>query len=224
MTTQSPAQLLQWPIPLQLLHHQPPHPILFLLFDSLHHIYKPMAVSAPMSPVIPDRTYFPLTCPTMPQVLPPHPHLSPLAKSLASLSRATVVVHQRPKLFHALHQEHSSVLSLAADDRNIYAGSQDGQISVCLAHPFLSASIFILTSPSGVLWQVWDKYTFKLKAVLSGHTGSILALEYAPEKHWLLSASGILCVHRLLHARSHSINPRRQYDPCTLLRFYKDVC
>ncbi|KAM5533124.1 hypothetical protein V8D89_013172 [Ganoderma adspersum] len=122
-----------------------------------------MAVSAPTSPVIPD----------------------------PSLSRATLVVHQRPKLFHALHQEHSSVLSLAADDRNIYAGSQDGQISV------------------------WDKYTFKLRAVLSGHNGSILTLEYAPDKHWLFSASGDSTI-RVWNTRSlyplHVLHPHLDTD------------
>ncbi|PIL22320.1 hypothetical protein GSI_15008 [Ganoderma sinense ZZ0214-1] len=108
-----------------------------------------------------------------------------------SLSRATVVVHQLPNLFHALHQEHSSVLSLAADDRNIYAGSQDGQISV------------------------WDKYTFKLRAVLSGHTGSVLALEYAPQNHWLFSASGDSTI-RVWSTRSlyplHILHPHLDTD------------
>ncbi|KAI1793225.1 Zn-dependent exopeptidase [Ganoderma leucocontextum] len=122
-----------------------------------------MAVSAPMPPVIPD----------------------------PSLSRATAIVQHRPKLFHALHQEHSSVLSLAADDRNIYAGTQDGQISV------------------------WDKYTFKLKAILTGHTGSILALEYALEKHWLFSASGDSTI-RVWNTRSlyplHVLHPHLDTD------------
>lgn len=38
--------------------------------------------------------------------------------------------------------------------------------------------------------QVWDKYTFKLKQTLLGHTGSVLALEYAGDKEWLFSSSG----------------------------------
>ncbi|KAH9924603.1 Zn-dependent exopeptidase [Epithele typhae] len=71
-----------------------------------------------------------------------------------------------PTLLHSLHQEHSSVLSLAADDFHIYTGSQDGEICI------------------------WDKLTFTLKAVWTGHTGSVLALEYASDRQWLFSASG----------------------------------
>ncbi|EJF61051.1 Zn-dependent exopeptidase [Dichomitus squalens LYAD-421 SS1] len=122
-----------------------------------------MAVSVPLSPVIPD----------------------------PSLSRSPSVVQHNPTLLHTLHQEHSSVLSLAADDRNIYTGSQDGQICV------------------------WDKHTFKLRAVLSGHTGSILALEYAPEKRWLFSASGDSTI-RVWNTRSlnplHILHPHLETD------------
>ncbi|RPD54678.1 Zn-dependent exopeptidase [Lentinus tigrinus ALCF2SS1-7] len=97
-----------------------------------------MAAAPPLSPIIPD----------------------------PSLSRNVAHSVQHPQLFHSLQQLHSSVLSLAADDGNIYTGTQDGQICV------------------------WDKDSFKLRAVWSGHTGSILALEYAPDRHWLFSASG----------------------------------
>lgn len=38
--------------------------------------------------------------------------------------------------------------------------------------------------------KVWDKTTFTLKTTLKGHTASVLALEYAPDKRWLFSASG----------------------------------
>lgn len=75
-----------------------------------------------------------------------------------------------------------------------------------------------------VLWQVWDKDAFKLKAVLTGHTGSILALEYAPEKHWLFSASGIFSSSSAAFTLALIRLTRRQYDPCTLLQFYKDPC
>ncbi|KAI0643091.1 Zn-dependent exopeptidase [Trametes meyenii] len=96
-----------------------------------------------------------------------------------SLSRPVQTVDHSPKLFHSLHQEHSSVLSLAANDDHIYTGSQDGQISV------------------------WNKATFKLITVLRGHTGSVLALEYAPDKHWLFSASGDSTI-RVWSTRSHT--------------------
>ncbi|KAI0325048.1 Zn-dependent exopeptidase [Cubamyces sp. BRFM 1775] len=107
--------------------------------------------------------------PTSPQAVIPDP----------SLSRRIQHDDSHPKLFHSLHQEHSSVLSLAADDDSIYTGSQDGQISV------------------------WDKTTFKLKALLRGHTGSVLALEYAPDKHWLFSASGDSTI-RVWSTRNHT--------------------
>jgi len=38
--------------------------------------------------------------------------------------------------------------------------------------------------------QVWDKKSFTFKTSLVGHTGSILALEYAEDKKWLFSSSG----------------------------------
>ncbi|CDO74568.1 hypothetical protein BN946_scf184771.g4 [Trametes cinnabarina] len=108
-------------------------------------------VSQPTSPVVPD----------------------------PSLSRRSQYDDRHPQLFHSLHQEHSSVLSLAADAENIYTGSQDGQISV------------------------WDKATFKLKTVLGGHTGSVLALEYAADRHWLFSASGDSTI-RVWSTRNHA--------------------
>ncbi|KAI0770447.1 Zn-dependent exopeptidase [Fomes fomentarius] len=125
-----------------------------------------MAARWPMSPVIPDRMSS-LPCSAPPQL---SPHVSPprLPFALnypASLSRHTSTVQSKPKLFHSLQQAQSSVLSVAADDRNIYTGSQDGQICV------------------------WDKETLRLRAVWR-HSGSILSLEYAPEKRWLFSASG----------------------------------
>ena len=45
--------------------------------------------------------------------------------------------------------------------------------------------------------QVWDKATFTLKSTLQGHTGSVLALQYAPDRQWLFSASGelLLCLY-----------------------------
>ncbi|KAA1473719.1 Zn-dependent exopeptidase [Dentipellis sp. KUC8613] len=71
-----------------------------------------------------------------------------------------------PALIHTLHQDKSSVLSIIADERYIYSGSQCQDISV------------------------WDNRSYALKTTLRGHTGSVLALEYAPDKHWLLSSSG----------------------------------
>ena len=65
----------------------------------------------------------------------PH-HLPPFSfpafpiNPLASLTRNVTRAGQHPKLFHSLEQLHSSVLSLAADDANIYTGTQDGRICV----------------------------------------------------------------------------------------------
>ncbi|KAJ7695752.1 hypothetical protein B0H17DRAFT_1055463 [Mycena rosella] len=70
-----------------------------------------------------------------------------------------------PRELHAL-REVRSVLSLAASDLYIFCGSQSQDI------------------------PVWDKQTFRLKDSLVGHTGAVLALEYAEEKEFLFSASG----------------------------------
>ncbi|OCH91138.1 Zn-dependent exopeptidase [Obba rivulosa] len=82
-----------------------------------------------------------------------------------SLSRPNDV-NIAPRLWHTLQQKDTSILSLAADDRHIFSGSQGEHISV------------------------WDKDSFTFKTKLKGHTGSVLALEYAADKAWLFSASG----------------------------------
>ncbi|KAG8907880.1 hypothetical protein FRB99_001739 [Tulasnella sp. 403] len=71
-----------------------------------------------------------------------------------------------PPLAHTLHQEASSVLCLAADERWIFSGCQANDI------------------------YVWDRETFQVAGLLEGHTGSVLALEVAPQKKWLFSSSG----------------------------------
>ncbi|KIY51443.1 Zn-dependent exopeptidase [Fistulina hepatica ATCC 64428] len=83
----------------------------------------------------------------------------------ASLSR-DVESAPLPALVHSLHEEKNSVLSLAADDVRIFSGSQNNYISV------------------------WDKKSFTLTQTLQGHTGSVLALEYASDRKWLFSSSG----------------------------------
>ncbi|KAF8158262.1 hypothetical protein B0H34DRAFT_657084 [Crassisporium funariophilum] len=88
----------------------------------------------------------------------------------ASLSRDLQSDAPSPLLIHSLRESHSSVLSLAANDTFIFSGNQNQDISV------------------------WDKSTFQLKHTLRGHTGSVLALEYASDKKWLFSSSGILLV------------------------------
>ncbi|KIO31561.1 hypothetical protein M407DRAFT_19497 [Tulasnella calospora MUT 4182] len=70
-----------------------------------------------------------------------------------------------PALSHTLHQADGSVLSLAADNRRIYSGSQ--------------ADI-----------HVWCRDSFQLVGLLQGHTGSVLALELYKDKSWLISSSG----------------------------------
>lgn len=82
----------------------------------------------------------------------------------ASLSRHLHA--ETPSLVHTLRQEDNSILSIATDENHIYSGSQDQNISV------------------------WDIRTYTLKTKLRGHTGSVLALEYAPDKRWLFSSSG----------------------------------
>jgi len=107
----------------------------------------------------------------------PHPSLSIPADS-----------GRIPRLRHTLQQEGTSILSLAADGRHIFSGSQGDDISV------------------------WDKQSFTLKTKLTGHTGSILALEYAAEKQWLFSASGDSTV-RVGLVHSHTQTPLRRIPP-----------
>lgn len=71
-----------------------------------------------------------------------------------------------PYIFHTLHDPGASILAIAADPRYIYTGGQSPNI------------------------LTWNKRTFLLESTLVGHTGSVLALEYAPDKTWLFSASG----------------------------------
>ncbi|KAH9917958.1 Zn-dependent exopeptidase [Fomitopsis serialis] len=108
-----------------------------------------------------------------------------------SLSRPFDSAERPPRLFHSLRQERNSVLSLAADSAHLFSGGPTGDISV------------------------WDKDTLKLKATLRGHTGSILALEYAADKDWLFSASGDSTI-RVWSTRTLSplylINPHGEND------------
>lgn len=100
----------------------------------------------------------------------------------ASLSRDLQSGASVPLLVHSLYETRSSVLSLATNDTYIFSGSQNRDISVRLQdwmHPGVSDSL-----------QVWDKHSFTLKQTLLGHTGSVLALEYAGDKEWLFSSSG----------------------------------
>lgn len=71
-----------------------------------------------------------------------------------------------PVLLHELQHDQTSILSIAADGRYIYSGSQ-------------ARDIF-----------VWDRTSLRIKATLKGHTGSLLVLETCEEKKWLFSASG----------------------------------
>ncbi|KAI0306265.1 Zn-dependent exopeptidase [Multifurca ochricompacta] len=93
----------------------------------------------------------------------PHPHPpSPSSSSPRDLHAAT------PSLVHTLSQGENSILSVATDENHIYSGSQNQNISV------------------------WNKLSYTFETQLRGHTGSVLALEYAPDKRWLFSSSGMV--------------------------------
>ncbi|KAG8692935.1 hypothetical protein FRC08_009440 [Ceratobasidium sp. 394] len=83
-----------------------------------------------------------------------------------SLSRTPPPETAAARLIHTLRQEESSVLSLTADERFIYSGSQGMDI------------------------HVWDRQTLAQTAQLQGHTGFVLALIHSPERQWLFSSSG----------------------------------
>ncbi|KAF8607063.1 Zn-dependent exopeptidase [Ceratobasidium sp. AG-I] len=89
-----------------------------------------------------------------------------MSRPSPSLSRTPPPEAAAARLVHTLRQEESSVLSLAADDRFIYSGSQGMDI------------------------YVWDRKTLAKTASLQGHTGFVLALIYSPERQWLFSSSG----------------------------------
>ncbi|CEL62689.1 putative di-and tripeptidase DUG2 OS=Saccharomyces cerevisiae (strain ATCC 204508 / S288c) GN=DUG2 PE=1 SV=1 [Rhizoctonia solani AG-1 IB] len=84
----------------------------------------------------------------------------------SSLSRTPPPEAAAARLVHTLRQKESSVLSLTADERFIYSGSQGMDI------------------------YVWDRHTFSHTASLQGHTDSVLALIHSPERQWLFSSSG----------------------------------
>ncbi|KAL5524589.1 hypothetical protein ACEPAF_9729 [Sanghuangporus sanghuang] len=108
-----------------------------------------------------------------------------------SLSRDPPQQAQIPTLMHTLHTETSSVLSVVADDNYIFSGSQGYDIFV------------------------WDRRTLCLKTTLRGHTGSVLALELAKDRGWLISSSGdstvrVWCTTKL--APIYILNPYLESD------------
>ena len=56
---------------------------------------------------------------------------------LASLSRDLATDASVPRLLHLLHEQNNSVLSLSADERHIYSGSQCEDISVSVTNPLI---------------------------------------------------------------------------------------
>lgn len=74
-----------------------------------------------------------------------------------------------PNLQHTISHDESSVLALAVDEPNSLVFSSGSQ-SECI--------------------YVWSLDTFRPITRLVGHSASILALELAPERNWLFSASG----------------------------------
>jgi di- and tripeptidase len=115
--------------------------------------------------------------------------------SAASVSRDLNSVASLPRLSHSLHDP-NSVLSLSADADHIFTGSQCFDISVTIFRALLRR----LACPDLVNLQVWDKKSFIYKTSLVGHTGSILALEYAEDKKWLFSSSGSGHLDSVIHA------------------------
>ncbi|KAH9993855.1 Zn-dependent exopeptidase [Russula vinacea] len=113
-----------------------------------------------------------------------------------SLSRNLHAV--APSLVHTLSQEENSILSVATGDNHIYSGSQNQNISV------------------------WDSRTYTLRTQLRGHTGSVLALEYASDKHWLFSSSGDSSVRVYLFSLAWSPHLSTIYIGCqnTSLQWY----
>ncbi|KAI9351897.1 hypothetical protein BD770DRAFT_393563 [Pilaira anomala] len=71
------------------------------------------------------------------------------------------------RCIHTITQEDdNSVLSLAANDKYLFSGSQGSKI------------------------HVWDLNTFQLVTVFEGHCGSVLGLTISDDQQWLFSCSG----------------------------------
>ena len=85
------------------------------------------------------------------------------ARNAAQAERS---LQSTPDLVHTLRNGRASILSVAADSRHIYSGSQANEI------------------------VVWELQNLQIKTKLVGHTGSILTLECCPEQQWLFSAAG----------------------------------
>jgi len=68
---------------------------------------------------------------------------------------------------------------------------------------FLSFVAPAFRAPTRLTLQVWDSRTYTLETLLRGHTGSVLALEYASDKHWLFSSSGVLRVCSVIPTSIH---------------------
>ncbi|KIP03740.1 hypothetical protein PHLGIDRAFT_77079 [Phlebiopsis gigantea 11061_1 CR5-6] len=138
--------------------------------------------SGDISPTVPHRESYSLNSRC-------HLHLATTSAIPASLGRHMQPTEEPPTLYHSLHQENNSVLSVAADENHIYSGSQGDGISV------------------------WCKRTFRLKTTLRGHTGSVLALEYAPEQRWLFSASGTVLISAIQVWSTETLNPLFLLNP-----------
>ncbi|KAI0263416.1 hypothetical protein BC834DRAFT_887180 [Gloeopeniophorella convolvens] len=125
----------------------------------------------------------------LPPIIPRPQHRS-VSSNTASLSRNLQA--DTPSLVHTLqHHGETSILSIVTSENHIYSGSQGQDISV------------------------WDNRTYSLETQLRGHTGSVLALEYAADKRWLFSSSGdstvrVWCTSTLVPL--YVINPYLETD------------
>ena|ERR1700691_4190377 len=122
----------------------------------------------------------------------------------ASVSRDLNSAASIPRLSHSLHDP-NSVLSLSADTDHIFTGSQCFDISVSISRALFKLPSHALTKK---YLKVWDKKSFTYKTSLVGHTGSILALEYAEDKKWLFSSSG-MCFRFPIHLQRQLSDTRR---------------
>ena len=127
----------------------------------------------------------------------------------ASLSRNLYAV--APSLVHTLSQEDNSILSVATSDSHIYSGSQNQNISVRPAS--FSCATIPRARADWVDLQVWDSRNYTLQTQLRGHTGSVLALEYASDKHWLFSSSGVYRVCSMMSANHRTAVPDQAIAP-----------
>ncbi|GAA5816262.1 hypothetical protein MFLAVUS_009788 [Mucor flavus] len=99
----------------------------------------------------------------------PNKYKPTISRSNSTIDNISKRLEQKldTRCIHTITQDdNNSVLSLAANDKYLFSGSQGSKI------------------------HVWDLNTFQLVTVFEGHCGSVLDLTISADQQWLFSCSG----------------------------------